>query len=71
MVELDGRLGHTGQGAFRDATRDNLHATAGWVTLRFGWADVSRDPCKVARLVASVLGARGWAGVMRRCRRCP
>ncbi|HMR48744.1 MAG TPA: type IV toxin-antitoxin system AbiEi family antitoxin domain-containing protein [Arachnia sp.] len=70
LVELDGRLGHEGTGAFRDADRDNAHALEGWVTLRFGWRDVVRNPCRVARLVAVALQRRGWTGDIRSCRRC-
>lgn len=70
LVELDGRLGHSGDGAFRDAGRDNLHTVAGFVTLRFGWNDVVNNPCAVADQVATVLTNRGWPGQVRRCRRC-
>lgn len=70
LVELDGRLGHEGSGAFRDAARDNAHALEGWVTLRFGWSDVARRPCRVARVVAEALEVRGWGGEVKRCRRC-
>lgn len=68
--ELDGRLGHEGPGAFRDARRDNTHAAAGLVTLRYGWADVVARPCLVAAQVTRVLRTRGWRGSPRRCRRC-
>lgn len=70
VVELDGRLGHLGRGAFRDAERDNAHVLAGRTTLRFGWYDVVHRPCHVSSLVAEVLKARGWQGNVRRCRRC-
>lgn len=70
LVELDGRLGHTGSGAFRDFRRDNRHTIAGFVTLRFGWGDVAGSPCAVAEQVATVLTAHGWPGTTRRCRRC-
>ena len=75
LVELDGTLGHIGNGAFRDAERDNRHLLAGYWTLRFGWRDVVVDPCKVARIVDAVLRQRGWQGPSRRrvsrARRCP
>lgn len=70
VVELDGRLGHEGSGAFRDAERDNAHSLAGYLTLRFGWRDVTRGPCSVAVTVREALAARGWSGDSGRCRRC-
>ena len=70
VIELDGRLGHVGDGAFRDLRRDNRHAELGLLTLRFGWTDVTRNPCAVAAQIASTLRARGWAGRETRCPRC-
>lgn len=70
VAELDGRLGHEGLGRFRDMDRDNRALLAGEVTLRFGWADVRGDPCRVARLVAEVLRQRGWTGQPHPCDRC-
>lgn len=67
LVELDGRLGHAGEGALRDRRRDNANTLAGWATLRFGWHDVVGDPCAVARDVGQVLTARGWSGAVRPC----
>jgi len=67
VVELDGRLGHEGEGALRDRTRDNDSAISGRVTLRFGWADVDAQACEVAEDVAVVLWARGWRGKLKRC----
>ncbi len=69
-AEFDGKLGHIGQGAFRDARRDNAHAIDGWMTLRFGWVDVVGDPCQVAAIIAQVLLSRGWAGPFGPCPRC-
>lgn len=71
LIELDGRLGHIEEGAFRDRRRDNIHAGLGLVTLRFGWSDVTGDPCGVARQIADVLRTHGWAGAITPCRRCP
>jgi len=67
VVELDGRLGHEGPGAFRDRTRDNDTTIGGKATLRFGWADVDSRPCDVAQDVAGVLWSRGWRGTLTRC----
>jgi hypothetical protein len=71
VVELDGRLGHVGVGAFRDMSRDNAATVRGEVALRYGWLDVAGDPCGVARQIAEILTARGWRGVFKRCPSCP
>lgn len=68
VIELDGRAFHTDR--FRDAARDNANAVAGLRTLRFGWVDVTKDPCLIAEQVAAVLRSSGWGGQMRPCRRC-
>jgi len=67
VVELDGRLGHEGEGVFRDRTRDNSTTVSGKASLRFGWADVDAQPCEVAQDVAMLLWSRGWRGQLRRC----
>ncbi|WP_026876417.1 type IV toxin-antitoxin system AbiEi family antitoxin domain-containing protein [Jiangella gansuensis] len=66
-VELDGRVGHTGEGRFRDRRRDNLATVQGAATLRYGHADVFGDPCGVAAEQARVLVARGWTGTPLSC----
>ena len=66
-VELDGRVGHVGEGRFRDRHRDNRATVDGHATLRYGHADVFGDPCGVAREQARVLTARGWTGTVRSC----
>lgn len=68
-IELDGRLGHAGEGAFRDAARDNRHAAQGLVSLRYGWSDTVARPCVTAEQVSTVLRTRGWRGLRRACRR--
>ncbi len=70
IIELDGRVGHVGQGRHRDRRRDNEHATSGALTLRFGWEEVTGEPCAVARDVAEVLVARGWSGFPVSCPGC-
>lgn len=70
LVELDGRVGHVEEGAFRDMRRDNDHTLDGWVTLRFGWADVAANPCAVAAQIARVLTARGWRDDLAVCPLC-
>jgi hypothetical protein len=66
-IELDGQRGNTGDGAFRDAHRDNLAVLDGDAPLRFGWDDVTDRPCETAALLARVLRDRGWTGRPRRC----
>lgn len=70
VVELDGRLGHEGEGHFRDMQRDNRTALNGEVTLRYGSADVAGRPCAVARQVESALRLQGWSGRLTPCRDC-
>ncbi len=67
VVELDGRLGHEGEGVFRDRSRDNSATVNGKASLRFGWADVDARPCEVAQDVAVLLRSRGWHGSLKRC----
>jgi hypothetical protein len=61
-VELDGRVGHEGDGAFRDRRRDNRGVVDGRATLRYGHAEVFGSPCAVAAEQAAVLQNGGWAG---------
>ncbi|GAB3710341.1 type IV toxin-antitoxin system AbiEi family antitoxin domain-containing protein [Mariniluteicoccus flavus] len=67
VYELDGRLGHAGEGAFRDARRDNRNAEDGKLTLRYGWRDTAGHACDTAAQAARVLRARGWTGQPRAC----
>ncbi len=66
-IELDGRLGHVEDGAFRDRQRDNAATRSGRASLRYGWGEVFGSACAVAAEVAAVLMARGWTGQPRRC----
>lgn len=66
-VELDGRIGHEGEGAFRDRRRDNRGAVGGRWTLRYGHAEVFGTPCEVAAEQAVVLQDRGWVGTPTLC----
>jgi very-short-patch-repair endonuclease len=70
VVELDGRLGHTELGRFRDMDRDNEASLDGLLTLRFGATDLHGRPCAVAAKVVRALHQRGWTGLPTRCRRC-
>jgi hypothetical protein len=66
-VELDGRIGHEGEGAFRDRQRDNRGAVGHRWTLRYGHAEVFGSPCQVAAEQAVVLQDRGWDGTPKPC----
>ncbi len=71
-VELDGQIAHPTEARWLDARRDNASATKGIVTLRYGWADVTEEPCRVAAEIANILRSRGWPGRARACRPgCP
>jgi very-short-patch-repair endonuclease len=67
VVELDGRASHPAEERWRDIRRDNISVMAGMVTLRYTWADVTMDPCRVASEIAAVLHRRGWTGRLRPC----
>jgi hypothetical protein len=58
-VELDGWTAHPADARWGDIERDNRAAATGLVTLRFGWLDVSRHPCRVASQVAGALRQHG------------
>jgi hypothetical protein len=66
-VELDGRAAHSAEARWRDIRRDNASAVVGIITLRYGWADVTENPCMVAAELAQVLRSRGWAGRPQPC----
>ncbi len=66
-VELDGRIPHQGDGALRDRRRDNRRVADGLRVLRYGYTDVSVDPCRTAGQVGDALAARGWTGRPERC----
>jgi len=66
-VELDGQAAHPAEARWRDIHRDNASAEAGIVTLRYNWADVTQDPCRVAAEVGNVLRHHGWTGRPRAC----
>lgn len=71
VVELDGKKGHTGEGRFRDMSRDNRNTARGLATLRYGWTDCHQRACLVAAQVAAMLGRLGWTGSLVRCPNCP
>lgn len=66
-VELDGLAAHPPGERWRDVHRDNAGAADGIITLRYGWRDITRNPCRTAGQVAAVLRQRGWSGAPHRC----
>jgi hypothetical protein len=67
-VELDGQVAHPIEQRWADVRRDNTHAATGLLTLRYNWADVTTQPCTVARQAAEVLRQRGTPVTLRPCR---
>jgi hypothetical protein len=71
VVELDGRAAHPGDSRWQDIHRDNVAATAGLTTLRYGWRDVTVTPCQVAAEIAAVLARRGYSRAKPCSPACP
>jgi very-short-patch-repair endonuclease len=67
VVELDGRVSHPIEVRWHDIRRDNAAAADGSVTLRYGWSDVTENPCGIAGELARVLIQRGWLGMPILC----
>lgn len=56
IVELDGRSYHSLLDDFEnDRRRDQLALASGWRTLRFTWAQITRDPDHVERVLRATL----------------
>jgi hypothetical protein len=69
VVELDGRMAHPTNKAWRDMRRDNASVERGDRVLRYGWPDVETRPCEAAVQLARVLQASGWLAAPRSCGR--
>ena len=67
VVELDGRLAHPAEQQWQDKSRDNAAAADGLQSLRYGWTQVTQQPCASAAEVARVLRRHGWTGRPRPC----
>jgi hypothetical protein len=67
LVELDGRAAHPESSRDLDTRRDNANVADDWVTLRYGWIEVSEHSCEIAAQLALTLRRRGWPGALRRC----
>lgn len=71
IVELDGRLHHSGvRNRDRDLERDLDAAASDRLTIRLGWGQVFGAECRTAVRLGAVLASHGWAGVVRPCARC-
>jgi hypothetical protein len=70
-VELDGRVAHPADTRWRDIRRDNAAAATGITTLRYGWFEITRNPCLVAAQVVEVLAQRGYTGARPCSSSCP
>lgn len=70
-VELDGQTAHPADTRWKDIRRDNAALMAGIATLRYGWLDITKDPCRVAAEIGEVLRARGYAGARPCSAGCP
>jgi len=60
-------VAHSIEDRWTDMHRDNAHAAAGLLTVRYNWADVTVRPCLVARQVAEILRQRDTPVPLRRC----
>lgn len=71
IVRLDGRRTHSmTEVAFRDRRRDNAAELAGRPRLVYGYEEVTRDPCGVAREVEAVLLREGYRPGGTACPAC-
>jgi len=68
IIELDGVRGHPGERRGADTARDNQAAAEGHgQTLRYGWRDVTYEPCQTTVETVKVLWRRGWRGTPESC----
>lgn len=68
-IELDGFLYHDRARALGDRQKGNASALAGRVQLRYGWVEVTADPCAVAADLIHAARTRGVTWEARSCRR--
>lgn len=68
IVEIDGRLGHSGwAGRQKDSRRDRKAAATGRLTVRGTWLDVAGEPCEFADDLGQIFRGRGWSGAPAPC----
>ena len=71
LVELDGRLFHdSATDRDRDLERDLDAAVGGRATVRLGWGQVFRRPCRTALRIGRWLQAGGWDAAPHTCVEC-
>ncbi len=71
IVELDGRLHHSGiRNRDRDLERDLDAAVAGRDTVRLAWGQVFGGQCRTAPRIGALLQQRGWTGSTHPCPGC-
>ena len=62
---------HTIDKRWDDIRRDNATSAGGILTLRYGWVDVTKIPCRVAAEIALALSTRGFEGARPCSPGCP
>jgi len=71
VVELNGRLFHDNAVDYdQDLERDLDLALSGRATVRLGWGQVFRRPCRTAVRIGALLQSRGWQGGPVPCSDC-
>jgi hypothetical protein len=71
VVELNGRLFHDNAVDYdQDLERDLDVALSGRETVRLGWGQVFRRPCRTAVSIGALLQSRGWEGKPVPCPDC-
>lgn len=67
VAEVDGALGHEGDGRRRDARRDRKTLATGRVTARQTWVEVHYEPCELAADLFGIYRSRGYPGSVALC----
>jgi hypothetical protein len=63
LIEGDSLRWHNTPEAFQlDKARDNLAALAGWITLRYTWEDITKQPERIVSEIRQALSMRVRAG---------
>jgi very-short-patch-repair endonuclease len=68
VIEIDGRLYHTGTEVFEtDRWRQNLLILNGWFVLRFTWTMIEEQPEKVIAMVRESNQDADGLGILNNC----
>lgn len=67
VAEVDGMLGHEGDGRVKDARRDRKTLATGRVTARQTWVEVHYGPCELAADLFGIYRTRGYRGGIILC----